>query len=179
MDDAMNRIRLRPLLKSDGPALLKANTESRDYHGAYASSLTEESKWDAWYGQLLTGPYVSLLAIDPASEGIVGLINFNEIIAGPAQTAFISYYGMVRFARRGLMTEAVGLAVRYAFEELGLHRVEAVIQLENTRSIALVKRLGFRFEGISLRYLNVHGAWRDVERWAILADEELCVPISG
>lgn len=175
----MSRILLRPLLKSDGPALVHAMAESRDYHGAYASSLNDESKWDQWYGQLLTGPYVSLLAIDPASEGLVGLINFNEIVTGPAQTAFISYYGMVSFARRGLMTESVGLAIRYAFDELGLHRVEAVIQLENTRSIALVKRLGLRFEGISLRYLNLNGAWRDVERWAILADEKLSFPAIG
>jgi ribosomal-protein-alanine N-acetyltransferase len=155
---------------------LQANRESREHHGAYPSSLRDESKWDEWYGQLLTGPYVSLLAIDQASEGLIGLINFNEIVTGPAQTAFISYYGMVRFARRGLMTQAVGLAVRYAFDQLGLHRVEAVIQPENTRSVALVKRLGFRCEGISLRYLNVQGVWRDVERWAILADEILSLP---
>jgi ribosomal-protein-alanine N-acetyltransferase len=174
----MDRISLRPLLKSDGPALLEANRESRDYHGAYGSSLNEAT-WDQWYGQLLAGPYVSLLAIDPESHGLVGLINFNEIVAGPAQTAFISYYGMVRFARRGLMTQAVGLAVRYAFDALGLHRVEAIIQRENTRSIALVKRLGFRCEGISVRYLNVNGAWRDVERWAILDDEYIALPVNA
>ena len=68
------------------------------------------------------------------------------------------------------MTEAVRLAIAQAFHEFGLHRVEANIQPENTRSIALVRRLGSQKEGFSPRYLKIQGAWRDHERWALLAD---------
>ena len=70
------------------------------------------------------------------------------------------------------MTRAVELAVGHAFREIGLHRVEANVQPDNLRSRALVKRLGFRLEGYSPRYLRIAGAWRDHERWAKLADEE-------
>ena len=70
-----------------------------------------------------------------------------------------------------LMTEAVRLAAAHAFGVLGLHRLEANIQPENLRSIALVKRLGFRLEGFSPRYLRIGGEWRDHERWALLAEE--------
>lgn len=69
------------------------------------------------------------------------------------------------------MSQAVELTVKYAFKELGLHRLEANIQPENVRSIALVKRLGFQKEGFSPRYLQIDGVWRDHERWALLADE--------
>ncbi len=68
------------------------------------------------------------------------------------------------------MTEAADLAVRYAFDTLGLHRVEANIQPGNAPSIALVRRLGFAREGFSPRYLRISGEWRDHERWARLAD---------
>jgi ribosomal-protein-alanine N-acetyltransferase len=68
------------------------------------------------------------------------------------------------------MTEVVRLATHFAFDTLGLHRVEANIQPRNTSSIALVRRLGFIREGFSPRYLRIGGAWRDHERWALLAD---------
>lgn len=69
------------------------------------------------------------------------------------------------------MTEAMQLMLRYAFERLRLHRIEANVQPENSPSLALVKRAGFIREGYSRRYLKVCGRWRDHERWAILAED--------
>jgi ribosomal-protein-alanine N-acetyltransferase len=69
------------------------------------------------------------------------------------------------------MGEAVRLVVTHAFHALGLHRLEANIQPGNGPSRALVRRLGFRQEGYSPRYLKIDGDWRDHERWAVLADE--------
>ena len=70
----------------------------------------------------------------------------------------------------GYMTEALQLALHYAFKSLRLHRLEANIQPSNAASIALVKRAGFVLEGYSERYLKVCGRWRDHERWAITAE---------
>ncbi len=68
------------------------------------------------------------------------------------------------------MTEALRQAMALAFDDLGLHRLEANIQPGNVASIALVKRLGFKQEGFSERYLKIGGQWRDHERWALLSD---------
>jgi [ribosomal protein S5]-alanine N-acetyltransferase len=70
-----------------------------------------------------------------------------------------------------LMTEALSLAIGQAFGDLGLHRLEANIQPGNAASLALARRLGFRREGFSPRYLCIAGRWRDHERWALLSDE--------
>ena len=104
------------------------------------------------------------------SYQIVGVINITEIVQASFQSAYLGYYGMAWSSRRGLMTEALNAAVRYAFGDLGLHRLEANIQPENTASIALVRRVGFKKEGFSPRYLRINGKWRDHERWALLAD---------
>ena len=61
--------------------------------------------------------------------------------------------------------------LRYAFGDLRLHRVQASIQPENERSIALVRGAGFRPEGLALRYLKIGGRWRDHEQWAITSED--------
>ncbi|HEX5326691.1 MAG TPA: GNAT family N-acetyltransferase, partial [Acetobacteraceae bacterium] len=131
----------------------------------------DDAGFDAWLARSLTGPHVHLVARDAASGEVVGVVNLNDIVAGMFQGAYLGYYGMFDHTGRGLMTEAVGAGVSVAFTELGLHRLEANIQPGNHRSIALARRLGFRKEGYSPRYLRIAGVWRDHERWAVLADE--------
>jgi ribosomal-protein-alanine N-acetyltransferase len=63
------------------------------------------------------------------------------------------------------------LVLAHAFGDLGLHRVEANIQPANKRSIAFVRSLGFRHEGLARRYLKIGGRWCDHEHWALLKEE--------
>ena len=72
---------------------------------------------------------------------------------------------------KGLMKRAMSCTVSRAFTDLGLHRLEANIQPGNSRSIGLVRSLGFRLEGYSPRYLKIGGEWRDHERYAITSEE--------
>jgi ribosomal-protein-alanine N-acetyltransferase len=101
---------------------------------------------------------------------LVGTVNINGIVRGCYQRGMIGYAAFLPYAGRGYMSEGVGLAVAYAFEELGLHRVEADIQPENVASVKLVRRLGFRKEGFSPQFIKIDGVWRDHERWARTAD---------
>jgi [ribosomal protein S5]-alanine N-acetyltransferase len=113
---------------------------------------------------------VGLVARETTSNEVVGVVNINEIVAGVFQSAYLGYYGMQRHAGQGYMTEALRAAVAYAFDDLGLHRLEANIQPGNVASLSLVRRVGFQKEGFSPRYLRIDGEWRDHERWALLAD---------
>jgi [ribosomal protein S5]-alanine N-acetyltransferase len=103
--------------------------------------------------------------------GLVGFVNINNIVRGGFQSGYLGYAGFATHRGQGLMSAGVADVVSTAFASLGLHRLEANIQPANARSIALVRRLGFRREGLSPHYLMVDGQWRDHERWAVLADE--------
>lgn len=104
-------------------------------------------------------------------ERIVGAMNWNEVVRGPLQSAYLGYWIGAPFARRGYMHEGLRLALRHSFEDLELHRVEANVRPENAASVALVRGAGFRLEGLSPRYLKIAGEWRDHERWAMLVDD--------
>lgn len=79
----------------------------------------------------------------------------------------LGYAAFLPYAGQGYLSEGVALAVRYAFERLELHRVEADIQPGNDASVRLVERLGFRREGFSPGFIKIDGEWRDHERWAL------------
>jgi [ribosomal protein S5]-alanine N-acetyltransferase len=103
-------------------------------------------------------------------RAIVGVINVSQIFHGNFRSAYLGYYAGRPFMGKGYMSEGLGLVLRHAFESLGLHRLEANIQPGNRASIRLVRRVGFRREGFSPRYLKLLGRWRDHERWAITAE---------
>jgi ribosomal-protein-alanine N-acetyltransferase len=73
------------------------------------------------------------------------------------------------------MTRAVRAAVGYAFEDsprgLGLHRLEANIRPENAASLAVARKVGFRHEGYSPRYLQIDGEFRDHARFALVRED--------
>ena len=104
------------------------------------------------------------------SGELVGVVNVSEIVRGAFHSAYLGYYAFAPHTRQGLMTEGVARVIDTAFRRLGLHRLEANVQPGNRASLRLVRRLGFRKEGYSPRYLKIAGRWRDHERWAILAD---------
>jgi [ribosomal protein S5]-alanine N-acetyltransferase len=167
----MSDIDLRPVRRADADDLIAANRASFDHHHPWVEPFTDQDGFETWFDDIAGGARVSLIARDRSAGGVVGVLNLSQIFGKGFQNAYLGFYGMVGFEGRGLMTQALRLAVAYAFAEIGLHRLEANVQPENARSLALVRRVGFRKEGFSPRYLRIGGVWRDHERWAILADE--------
>jgi ribosomal-protein-alanine N-acetyltransferase len=105
------------------------------------------------------------------SGDLVGYFALSEIVRRSFLNAVVGYYAAAALAGRGLMSEAMLDVLAHAFDELGLHRVEANVQPANARSLALVARCGMRREGFSPRLLNIGGVWCDHERWAITVED--------
>lgn len=105
-----------------------------------------------------------------SDDAIAGTLNLRQIFRRKFQNAYIGYQLFSGFTGHGYMTEAVALALRFAFRELKLHRIEASVQPTNLASIGVLMRNGFVCEGTASRYLKINGRWRDHERWAIIKE---------
>lgn len=92
---------------------------------------------------------------------IIGKSNFNQVFRGPFWASYLGYAIDKEHQGQGKMFEANKRLVRYAFEELHLHRVMANYLPSNERSGRHLRRLGFVVEGYARDYLMIDGQWRD------------------
>ena len=102
------------------------------------------------------------------SPEIIAVINLWQIRRGVDHSAVIGYSVDAKYQSQGVATEAAGAVVRYAFEELNLHRIHTSYQPENERSARVLKKLGFQIEGRAREQMFFDGAWRDGILVAIL-----------
>ena len=104
-------------------------------------------------------------------QRIAGEVNLNNVIRGAMQSCTIGYWIDQVHAGHGYTVEGVALVMQFAFEQLGLHRVEICIVPRNTRSRRIMEKLEIRNEGIALRYLEINGTWEDHVRYAMTSEE--------
>jgi ribosomal-protein-alanine N-acetyltransferase len=165
------RVRLRVLERADREEFLALARESRELHRPWTYPPERADQFDDLFARSRREDFVCLLAIAADAEAIAGVFTISQIVRGAFQSAYLGYYASARYARQGLMREAMEQVLDHAFGPLALHRLEANIQPGNGPSIALARGAGFRLEGFSPRYLLIGGQWRDHERYAITVDE--------
>jgi len=152
------------------PHVLEAARRSRALHRGFVAPPGTPEQYRAYLDRIAGSAYIGHLLCLPDGEP-VGVVNINEIVRGSFCSGYLGYHAFVPHNGRGYMTRGLQLVLRRAFGAYRLHRLEANIQPANLSSISLVRRLGFRLEGFSPRYLKIAGRWRDHERWALTAEE--------
>jgi ribosomal-protein-alanine N-acetyltransferase len=100
-----------------------------------------------------------------------GHVMVGNVVREPLLSAYVGYWVDAEVANGGAITAAVALVVDHCFGPVGLHRLEATVRPENAASLRVLAKLGFRHEGVFRRYLDVDGAWRDHECFALTAEE--------
>jgi ribosomal-protein-alanine N-acetyltransferase len=162
---------LRQPREEDVDEFIQLNRASIRLYSGLTSPMLTSQQYANYVRRCSQEDFAGFLICRKTDDAIVGSINLSQIFRGGFQNAYLGYQVGAPFARQGYMTEALELVLRYAFNRLKLHRLEANIQPHNIASIALVKRAGFSKEGFSKRYLKIGGRWRDHERWTMLAED--------
>ena len=165
------RTYLRAPSARDKTALISLARRSRNLHGSWVSPPRTPAGFEEFLTRSRRSDVRCFLVCRVEDDQIAGVVTISQIFYGGFRSAYLGFYAFAPSRGSGYMTEGLQLVLHYAFGALKLHRLEANVQPGNARSLALVKRCGFRREGFSPRYLKIAGRWRDHERWAINAEE--------
>lgn len=92
---------------------------------------------------------------------LIGKIKLSNIVYGVFKSAFVGYSIDKDNQGRGYMKEALSLVLDYAFNNMGLHRIEASTLLDNEKSKGVLRSCGFKELGINYNYLFINGQWKD------------------
>ena len=184
------RIRLRPLTASDFAAWQALRLRSEDWLTPWEprrpagspdvvrsrSAFSARCRARDRERQLGAGYGFGIFADDPEGptrpeRRLCGEINLNGVQRGPFQSAYVGYWIDESCAGRGYVPEALVVVIRFAFEDLKLHRLQVAIVPRNRPSRRVVEKLGLRCEGTAERYLEINGVWEDHLRYAITVEE--------
>ena len=102
---------------------------------------------------------------------LVGQLSIGGIMLGSFRSCLVGYWVSRSVAGRMVIPTALAMAGDHVIGTLGLHRIEVNIRPENAASLAVVRKLGFREEGLRPHFLHIAGAWRDHVSFALTTED--------
>ena len=120
----------------------------------------------AEYAQGRNLPYV---IVDDAG-GVAGRITLSGIVRGAFLSCSVGYWVSQAVNGRGVATAELRAIIRVAFDELGLHRIQAETMLDNVASQRVLERNGFVRIGMAPAYLKIAGRWQDMILFQVIND---------
>lgn len=168
------RVRLRALARTDAQALLEiwSDPQVAPWLNAPPMSSKEEAE-----------ELIELLArwaeeeeslrwsiLGPEGE-VIGSCGYNYWQLQGAYRGEIGFELAPAAAGMGYMREALGLILEFGFRTMGLNRIEALCHPDNLRAGQLLKRLGFRQEGLLREYRHTASGYQDVQIYSLLCRE--------
>jgi ribosomal-protein-alanine N-acetyltransferase len=151
---------IRPLRSEDAEELAAVLVENREFLAPFEPIRGEEFFTAAGQRKRMERDATRAFAILERNR-IAGTVTMSNIVFGPFQSATLGYWVAERLCGRGLATRAVGEVIAIAFDELGLHRLEAATLVDNVPSQRVLEKNGFEPIGLARRYLLVAGEWCD------------------
>jgi ribosomal-protein-alanine N-acetyltransferase len=124
-----------------------------------------------------SGAAYPFFIVELQENRLVGGITLSNIRRGVAQSASVGYWTGAPYVRKGYMYDALRLTCDFAFDRLGLHRVEAACLPHNEPSRNLLQKAGFHEEGLAREYLCINGRWQDHICHALLSTDARPKPL--
>ncbi|NOU29465.1 MAG: GNAT family N-acetyltransferase [Polyangiaceae bacterium] len=134
-----------------------------DYDSTYRFADASAADWEQ-------GRACRFAIRDNTSRSFLGVVSL-ESVQHPHRSCELGYWLRKEVARAGYMTEASSLLIEWVFARLGAHRIRVAAATGNHASLAVIRRLGFHFEGIARQAEFCAGRWLDHAIWSLLSTD--------
>ena len=163
------RICVRLLEPHESALMTRFRVENKSHLEQWEPRRSPEFFTEAfWHAQIRSvlrefraGNSVCFAILNHDQDEVLGVCNYTNIIRGTFQSCHLGYALAKKHQGKGLMSEALGISIRYMFLDLCIHRIMANYLERNERSATLLKHLGFEIEGLAKQFLLINGRWED------------------
>jgi ribosomal-protein-alanine N-acetyltransferase len=170
---AAERVTLRELRASDAPSLLAMLTteEVTRFISPPPSDVEGFERFIEWtHREREAGRYVCFAVVPAGMESAVGLVQVRQL----DPTFSIGEWGFAigsPFWGTGMFPEAARMVVDFAFDQIGVHRLEARAAVQNGRGNGILRKLGAVQEGVLRKSFLRWGQYHDQVLWSIIDDD--------
>ncbi|MEU6124307.1 GNAT family N-acetyltransferase [Streptomyces sp. NPDC047123] len=164
---------LRPWGAADAAAVYEAFQDPviQRWHARVADSQSEVRGWIEGWRRAWDGERDAYWAIaDAGTDAVVGRVALRAMALGDGQ-AEVAYWTMPSARGRGVAPRAVTALTAWAFEEVGLHRLELTHSTANEASCRVALKTGFAVEGTKRSALLHEDGWHDMHLHARITGE--------
>ena len=176
-----NHVTLRELRASDAPSLFSLLTteEVSRFISPPPTTVDGFERFIAWtLRQRQAGSYVCFAVTIDSTDTAIGIFQIRELESGfgAAEWGFAigsAYWGT------GVFFEGAKLMVKFAFEEVGVHRLEARAAVRNGRGNGALKKIGAVQEGLLRKSFQKNGEYLDQALWTILDEDWKAINTQG
>ena len=168
-----SRMTLRELRVEDAPTLylMMSSQETSRFISPPPSNLDGFTRFVEWaIRERERGAYVCFAIVPEGMSTAVGLFQVRALEPSFA-TAEWGFALGAPYWGSGMFTEGAQLVLKFVFEVMGVHRLEARASITNGRGNGALRKLGAVQEGVLRRAFLRHGAYHDQVLWSLLRDE--------
>jgi RimJ/RimL family protein N-acetyltransferase len=176
------RLRLRPYRADDAAAMFALYSDPRVMRYWSFPPWREPAQAEAYLqralAEMAAGRVLPWAVARREDDALIGTTTFHAYTP-EHHRAEVGYSLAPQAQGRGLASEALRAALSYAFDQLGLLRIEADVDPRNGPSCRLLERLGFRREGLLRARWHVADEICDATLFGLLAQEFVREPAAA
>ena len=168
-----NRLLLRQFVESDLENVFKglSDPEIIKFYGVSYKTIEDTKEQMKFFADLEkneTGIWWAVCSLDNATfYGAGGLNSLSK----EHKKAEIGFWLLKNYWGQGIMTETMPIICNYGFEQLGLYRIEGIVETDNLNCKNAIKKLDFKHEGTMKDFEIKNGRFISLDMYARLKNE--------